>query len=161
MVEVADTGAGIPSEYLARIYDPFFTTKSMGHGTGLGLSITYGIVREHLGSIECESAVGHGTRFIVKLPPVAVRRDCTSCRAPGSTFVTGFSMRRNASILVIDDEEIMREILEALLTREGYQVRLASTGAEGIELAKSIPFDIAIVDLMMPGASTGWPRWRS
>ena len=60
-------------------------------------------------------------------------------------------MRRNASILVIDDEEIMREILEALLTREGYQVRLASTGAEGIELAKSIPFDIAIVDLMMPG----------
>jgi DNA-binding NtrC family response regulator len=60
-------------------------------------------------------------------------------------------MRRNASILVIDDEEIMREILEALLTREGYQVRLASTGAEGIELARSIPFDIAIVDLMMPG----------
>ena len=72
VVEVADTGAGIPSEYLARIYDPFFTTKSMGHGTGLGLSITYGIVREHLGSIECESAVGHGTRFIVKLPTVAM-----------------------------------------------------------------------------------------
>ena len=70
---------------------------------------------------------------------------------PGQHIVTGFSMRRNASILVIDDEEIMREILEALLTREGYQVRLASTGAEGIELAKSIPFDIAIVDLMMPG----------
>ena len=60
-------------------------------------------------------------------------------------------MRRNASILVIDDEEIMREILEALLTREGYQVRLAATGAEGIELAKSMPFDTAIVDLMMPG----------
>ena len=60
-------------------------------------------------------------------------------------------MRRNASILVIDDEEIMREILEALLTREGYQVRLASTGAEGIELARSTPFDTAIVDLMMPG----------
>jgi two-component system NtrC family sensor kinase len=71
MVEVADTGAGIPSEYLARIYDPFFTTKSMGHGTGLGLSITYGIVREHFGSIECESAVGHGTRFILQLPPPA------------------------------------------------------------------------------------------
>jgi len=69
LVEVADTGAGIPSEYLARIYDPFFTTKSMGHGTGLGLSITYGIVREHQGSIECESVVGHGTRFILQLPP--------------------------------------------------------------------------------------------
>src|SRR5687767_9234935 len=60
-------------------------------------------------------------------------------------------MRRNASILVIDDEEIMREILEALLTREGYHVRLAASGAEGLELAKSVPFDAAIVDVMMPG----------
>src|SRR5688572_15825534 len=60
-------------------------------------------------------------------------------------------MRRNASILVIDDEEIMREILDALLTREGYQVRLAASGAEGIELAKSATFDAAIVDVMMPG----------
>ena len=71
VAEVADTGAGIPNEYLARIYDPFFTTKSMGQGTGLGLSITYGIVREHSGSIECESVVGHGTRFILELPPVS------------------------------------------------------------------------------------------
>src|SRR5258708_12075761 len=60
-------------------------------------------------------------------------------------------MARHASILVIDDEEIMREILETLLTREGYSVRLAATGAEGIELAKSVPFDAAIVDVMMPG----------
>src|SRR5687768_7646235 len=60
-------------------------------------------------------------------------------------------MRRNASILVIDDEEIMREILDALLTREGYHVRLAASAAEGIELAKSVPFDAVIVDVMMPG----------
>jgi two-component system NtrC family sensor kinase len=68
--EVADTGSGIPSEHLARIYDPFFTTKAIGRGTGLGLSITYGIVHEHDGTITCASAVGQGTRFILSLPPV-------------------------------------------------------------------------------------------
>ena len=71
MVELADTGSGIPSECLARIYDPFFTTKSIGQGTGLGLSITYGIVREHQGSIDCESTLGQGTRFVLEFPPVS------------------------------------------------------------------------------------------
>lgn len=70
-VELADTGSGIPSEHLARIYDPFFTTKSIGQGTGLGLSITYGIVREHEGSIDCESVVGRGTRFLLDFPSVS------------------------------------------------------------------------------------------
>jgi PAS domain S-box-containing protein len=74
VVEVADTGSGIPSEYLARIYDPFFTTKAIGQGTGLGLSITYGIVREHGGSIDCESAVGQGTRFVLVLPAASSER---------------------------------------------------------------------------------------
>ena len=68
VAEVADTGSGIPSEHLARIYDPFFTTKTTGQGTGLGLSITYGIVREHDGSIKCESGIGQGTKFILGFP---------------------------------------------------------------------------------------------
>jgi two-component system, NtrC family, sensor kinase len=68
VAEVADTGSGIPSEHLARIYDPFFTTKAIGRGTGLGLSITYGIVREHQGTIRCDSAIGQGTRFTLMLP---------------------------------------------------------------------------------------------
>lgn len=71
VVEIADTGSGIPNEYLARIYDPFFTTKTTAQGTGLGLSITYGIVREHGGSIDCESVVGQGTRFVLTLPSTA------------------------------------------------------------------------------------------
>ena len=68
---MADTGSGIPNEHLTRIYDPFFTTKVIGEGTGLGLSISYGIVREHDGTIDCESAVGQGTRFILSLPEAA------------------------------------------------------------------------------------------
>jgi two-component system NtrC family sensor kinase len=68
VAEVSDTGSGIPSEHLARIYDPFFTTKAIGRGTGLGLSITYGIVREHQGTIRCDSAIGQGTRFTLMLP---------------------------------------------------------------------------------------------
>ena len=68
VAEIADTGSGIPSEQIARIYDPFFTTKAIGRGTGLGLSITYGIVREHDGALQCDSAVGQGTRFTMALP---------------------------------------------------------------------------------------------
>jgi two-component system, NtrC family, sensor kinase len=80
IAEIADTGSGIPSEQIARIYDPFFTTKSIGRGTGLGLSISYGIVREHDGTIDCDSAVGQGTRFTVALP-LAPAASARSARA--------------------------------------------------------------------------------
>ena len=74
VVEIADTGSGIPAEQLSRIYDPFFTTKEIGKGTGLGLSITYGIVQEHGGTITCDSQVGQGTRFSIRLPLAAAER---------------------------------------------------------------------------------------
>jgi len=74
VVEVGDTGSGIPAEQLSRIYDPFFTTKEIGKGTGLGLSITYGIVQEHEGTIACESAPGQGTRFSLTLPLASAQR---------------------------------------------------------------------------------------
>jgi hypothetical protein len=74
MVEVSDTGSGIPPEHLARIYDPFFTTKAIGSGTGLGLSISYGIVREHEGTLRCDSGVGRGTKFTLVLPLVAATK---------------------------------------------------------------------------------------
>ncbi len=79
VVEVSDTGSGIPVDHLSRIYDPFFTTKEIGKGTGLGLSITYGIVQEHAGTIACDSVLGKGTRFTLSLPPAVreLRRDAS------------------------------------------------------------------------------------
>jgi signal transduction histidine kinase len=78
--EISDTGSGIPNEYLARIYDPFFTTKAIGQGTGLGLSITYGIVREHDGSIDCDSIVGQGTRFTIDFPSAPAERSARAAQ---------------------------------------------------------------------------------
>jgi PAS domain S-box-containing protein len=144
VAEIADTGSGIPAAHLARIYDPFFTTKSIGRGTGLGLSITYGIVREHDGTIRCDSAIGQGTKFTVMLPPAPGRRGGTG-RAALAGLSNAMPTSRRGTILVIDDEEIMREILETLLTREGYDVRVASSGSEGLELARALPFDAALV----------------
>jgi hypothetical protein len=87
-VEVADSGIGIAPDHLARIYDPFFTTKAPKKGTGLGLSVTYGIVREHGGTIEVESEMGRGTRFLIELPleraPEPLRRPAAAQVAPAS-----------------------------------------------------------------------------
>ena len=77
VIEVSDTGSGIPAENLSRIYDPFFTTKGVGQGTGLGLSVTYGVVQEHHGKIECESEPGHGTSFKLTFPMVSAQRVVT------------------------------------------------------------------------------------
>ena len=78
VVEVSDTGSGIPVENLSRIYDPFFTTKGIGQGTGLGLSVTYGVVQEHHGKIECESQLGHGTSFTLTFPMASSERAATN-----------------------------------------------------------------------------------
>jgi signal transduction histidine kinase len=84
VAEVSDTGTGIPQELLARIYDPFFTTKAIGQGTGLGLSIAYGIVREHGAEIQCESPAGQGTRFTLRFPMASARGRAVAPRQLGA-----------------------------------------------------------------------------
>ena len=78
VVEVSDTGSGIPAENLSRIYDPFFSTKGVGQGTGLGLSVTYGVVQEHHGKIECESQLDQGTSFTLTFPMASSERAATN-----------------------------------------------------------------------------------
>ena len=141
----ADTGSGIPSEHLSRIYDPFFTTKADRQGNR-ARPVHYlrhrPRARGHADVPE-RSWTGHAIHRVA----ACIDRG----RATGRGQELSEIMQKNGSILVVDDEEIMREILETLLKGEGYSVRLAASGEEGIELARNIPFDAAIVDVMMPG----------
>ncbi len=116
-VAISDTGTGIKEQHLPRIFDPFFTTKGVGKGTGLGLSISYAIINEHEGRIDVQSEVGKGTKFTIFLPKDLEKRK----RKTGGRMSKG-------SLHVIDDEPVIRDILEQLLLAEGYDVELSDFG---------------------------------
>jgi CheY-like chemotaxis protein len=131
-----------------RVFDPFFTTKGVTN-SGLGMSVSYGIIKRHGGEILIESEPEKGTTFIIHLPKGYEVEE---------TFVkevTPIKEARQARILVIDDEDTVRDILSRILETKGHQVVVASNGEEGIEQFKSEPFDIVFTDLGMPKLS-GW-----
>ena len=143
-LEVQDTGPGMASDVANRIFEPFFTTKFMGRG--LGLSAVQGIVRGHRGAIELETSPGAGTRFRIFFP-VAAREVPES--APGMVEARG------RSVLVIDDEEAVRDVVRAVLSRAGYTVLTASDGLAGLETFRSRESQISLVilDVSMPKMS--------
>ena len=145
-VAVKDTGVGIPENIRPKIFDPFFTTKGP-QSSGLGLSVSYGIVRRHGGEITVESRVAQGTTFTVKLPV----RPVPSPRAEAVSRPARPGLR----VLVIDDEESVREILRDLLEAAGQEVWEASSGPEGLGILERQPMDLVCTDLGMPGM-TGW-----
>lgn len=151
-VLVSDTGQGIPPSIANRVFDPFFTTKS-AQNSGLGLSIVYGIIERHGGSIEVQSNPGHGTTFRIEIPALA--RDSSVSERPAVKQPTVAPSARKARILIIDDEEDIRNLLVDMLHGEGHSVDVASTGQEGIEKCKQSSFDFVITDLGMPNMS-GW-----
>jgi len=149
VLAVSDTGCGMSEEVLPRIFDPFFTTKFVGRG--LGLAAVQGIVRGHKGAMEVHSAVGEGTTFRVLLPCSAAAGAAHKAEPPEIQAATAGA----GTILVIDDEEVVRSAASDWLRRLGYDVVTASDGTQGLELYRSLNQRIRLVvlDLSMPGIS--------
>jgi len=147
-VRIADTGIGMTEEVKKRVFDPFFTTKGVTN-SGLGMSVSYGIIKRHGGEILIESGPGKGTTFVVHLPTGYEVEEVVLKEVPP------VKESRQARILVIDDEDSVRDILSRILKTKGHQVVVASDGEEGIERFRSEPFDLVFTDLGMPKLS-GW-----
>lgn len=146
---VSDTGIGMTPEVRARIFEPFFTTKQVNEGTGLGLAVVYGIVASHQGFIDVESSPGAGSTFKIYLPLAE-----TAKVIPPAAAANDFP-RGSESLLVVDDEDPLRKLLQAAFGRKGYQVTCACDGLEAIDFLSNpdCAFDAVLLDLNMPGAS--------
>ncbi len=150
-ISIADTGEGIPAEYLDRIFEPFFTTKGARGtsgipGTGLGLSVAHGIVKAHGGEISVDSAVGQGTTFTIRIPlgELAPEEPEESIPTPAPEHPAPLN------ILVVDDEMPIRRLLSAALAQGGHNVVTASDGEQALKLLDEQRFDVALVDILMP-----------
>jgi signal transduction histidine kinase/ActR/RegA family two-component response regulator len=146
-IEVADTGHGISREVQGQIFDPFFSTKG-NLGTGLGLSITYGIITRHGGTIGVESEPGSGSVFVIRLPAGTSTEREEAVVDEAAPFLPG-------TILVVDDEAEIREVLVEGLTDAGYKVTQVGTGREAISRLELVNYDVVLTDLGMPEVS-GW-----
>ena len=149
-VEIEDNGVGIPSDQLAKIFDPYFSTKQKG--SGLGLATVYSIIRKHNGAVRAESVLGRGSTFIVYLPASAKK----AASAIDEDRVVGGSGR----LLVMDDEEAVLEIAARMLKKLGYEVSTAADGAEAVEKYRQAyhegrPFQAVILDLTVKGGKGG------
>ena len=145
-VAVSDDGPGIPADKLKKIFDPFFTTKPVGQGTGLGLSISFGIVQEHGGRIYAESEEGRGARLVVELPIAA-----SPPKTAGHEDTPHTEIKDRKQLLIVDDEESVRELLLAVLEDEPFDIETACTGEEALVKACERDYDLIITDLKMPG----------
>jgi PAS domain S-box-containing protein len=155
-IAVADTGTGMSADVLRRAFEPFFTTRPFGHGTGLGLSQVYGFVRQSGGFVRLESELGHGTTVRLYLP----RENCPKADAKGSTEATTLPRDADnatmptskATVLVVEDEERIREMIATLLTEQGYSVIEAEDGSSGLRVVQSaVRLDLLVTDVGLPG----------
>ncbi len=157
-ITVADSGIGMYPEVRSRVFDPFFTTKGKA-GLGLGLAVSFGIVRRHGGNIGVESQHGQGTKFSIALPIAGV-----SAETPSEAVINAEANNSNRAtlagssalrLLVVDDEDFVRELLQEILEFEGCDVTLAENGDQALQLFQEGPYDAVFTDVGMPGMS-GW-----
>ena len=149
---VRDTGCGIAPEVRAHLFEPFFTTKEIGKGTGLGLATVYGIVKQHQGWIEVQSAPGQGATFTIHLPASTV-----PCADPERIPAPAPARGGGQTILVVEDEAPVRDLIFHLLRRSGYQVLTARSGPEAQQLPADQlrRVDLLLADLVLPGGVNG------
>ncbi|MCA9689362.1 MAG: response regulator [Nannocystaceae bacterium] len=143
---VEDTGHGMDEETMSRIFEPFFTTKQVGRGTGLGLASAYAIVEELGGYIDVESALGHGTRFSIFLPR------CDGAPTEAAESPDHVAAGGDETILVVEDEEQVRALIDATLRAAGYDVLTAEDGRQAVQVAEaqSRQIDLVVTDVVMP-----------
>jgi PAS domain S-box-containing protein len=147
-----DSGVGMDAPILARLFEPFFTTKGVGKGTGLGLATVFGIVRQHQGWLEVESQLNQGTTFRIYFPPSRQPAETTMDPAVDTAPRGGCE-----TVLVVEDEDVLREMVLEVLTLQGYTVLEASSGPRAIEVWEQAnrSIDLLLTDMVMPGGMTG------
>jgi CheY-like chemotaxis protein len=144
---VSDNGRGIPQDIRSRIFEPFFTTKPMGSGTGVGLSLSHAIVSAHNGSLRHETPAEGGARFVVELPLLTTTND-TAGPVPASSDPG--AQPDALSILIVDDEPNVAEIIHEILQHEGHHTMIANSGRQALERIADNTFDAILSDLQMP-----------
>jgi signal transduction histidine kinase/CheY-like chemotaxis protein len=157
-IAISDTGCGMSPEVRSRIFDPFFTTKGKA-GMGLGLAVCYGIIQRHQGTIEIESTLGEGSIFRIKLP-IAEVKPSTGIPEEAAVQLTLVPSPKSPSILVVDDEECVLDVLRDILESEGYEVTVAKSGDEALRFFETKSFKAVFTDVGMPGMS-GWELARA
>lgn len=151
MLSIGDTGAGIPQDVVPKIFDPFFTTKETGKGTGLGLAMVYAFIKRSGGHIDLQTKQGYGTTFRIFLPRSQSSGLKTDPAKAPDALIGG-----TETILVVDDEEELLQMVTITLTRAGYTVLSAADGSEAIELLEASPsIDLLLSDVVMPGKLNG------
>jgi CheY-like chemotaxis protein len=151
MLSVSDTGMGMTLEVKDQIFEPFFTTKEKGKGTGLGLSTVYGIIQQSGGNIWVYSEPGVGTTFKIYLPMI---EESTESLKP--TSIPAKSTQGSETILLVEDEEMVRKLASTVLQKNGYTVLEASNGEEALRIAQGQngnPIHLMVTDVVMPGMS--------